>query len=66
MEVQYGRFVGRQRSVDHGQSRYYTYKNVNRRLEKFGSKGEENYLIMSLRFSITECVRGIYNQGIIG
>jgi hypothetical protein len=37
-----------------------------RLLEKVGSEGEEKNPIVSLRFSITECVRGSYNQGFIG
>jgi hypothetical protein len=30
MEAQYGRYVGGYRSVDHGRSRYCTYKNFNK------------------------------------
>jgi hypothetical protein len=52
--------------VDHGGSRYYTYMNLSRRLEKVGSKGEEHNPTMSLRFNITECVRGSYNQIFMG
>jgi hypothetical protein len=29
-------------------------------------EGEEHNLTVSLRFSITECVRGSYNQGFMG
>jgi hypothetical protein len=57
MEAQDGRSVGGQISVDHFGSRYYTYRNVNKRLGKVGSKGEEHNLVVSLRFNITECVR---------
>jgi hypothetical protein len=39
--------------------------NVNIRLEKNGSEDKEHNLVVSLRFGITECVRGSYNQGII-
>jgi hypothetical protein len=45
------------RSVDHCGSRYYTYKNVNRRLGKVGLEGEEHNMVVSLIFIITECVR---------
>jgi hypothetical protein len=66
MEAQDGRYVGGQRSMDHCGSRYYTYRNVSIRLEKVGSKGKEHNLVVSLRFNITECVKGSYNQGIMG
>jgi hypothetical protein len=45
---------------------YFTDRNFNKLLEKVGSEGEEHNLIVSLRFSITECVRGSYNQGFMG
>jgi hypothetical protein len=32
-------------------------------MEKVGSKGKEHNPTVSLRFSITECVKGRYNQG---
>jgi hypothetical protein len=66
LEAQYGRFVGGQRLVDRCGSRYYTYRNVNKILEKFRSEGEEHNPVVSLRLNITECVRGSYNQGIMG
>jgi hypothetical protein len=65
VEAQDGIFVGIKISVDRGGSRYCTYRNVNKRLKKFGSKGEEHNIVVFLRFSITECVRGSYNQGIM-
>jgi hypothetical protein len=37
--------------------------NVGEILGKFGSKGEENMPIVSLKLSIIQCVREIYNQG---
>jgi hypothetical protein len=52
--------------MDHCGSKYCTYKNVNTRLGKVGSEGKENNLVVSLIFSITKCVRGSYNQGIMG
>jgi hypothetical protein len=52
--------------VDRGRSRYCTYKNFSRSLEKFGSKGKEHNMTIPLRFSIIECVRGSYNQGFMG
>jgi hypothetical protein len=52
--------------MNHGGSRYCTYRNVSRRLEKVGSEGEEHNLVVSLKFNIIECVRGSYNQGIMG
>jgi hypothetical protein len=58
--------VGGQRSVNCCGSMNYTYKNVSRILEKVGSEGEEHNLVVSLRFSITQCVKGSYNQGIMG
>jgi hypothetical protein len=66
MEAQYGIFVGGQRSVDHCGSRYYNYKNVNKRLGKVESKGEDHNPVVFLRFNITKCVRGSYNQSIMG
>jgi hypothetical protein len=66
MEDQDGGYVGRQRSVDHCGSRYYTYRNISIRLEKNWLEGEEHNLVMFVRFSITECVRGSYNKGIMG
>ena len=66
MENQDGIYVGGQRSVDCGGSRYYTYRNVSRRLEKVGLEGEENNSVVSLRFNITECVKGIYRHNIMG
>jgi hypothetical protein len=65
MEAKDGMYVGGQRLVDRCGFRYCTYMNVSRRLEKFGSKGEEHNLIVSLRFDITKCVKGSYNQGIM-
>jgi hypothetical protein len=66
MEAQYGRYIGRKISMVHDGSRYCTYRNVSKRMEKVGSKGEENNQVMSLRLNITECVMGSYNQGIMG
>jgi hypothetical protein len=66
VEAQDGRSIGGQRSVDLYGSRYCTYRNVNIRLGKVGSEGEEQNLVVSLRFSIIECVRGSYNQCIMG
>jgi hypothetical protein len=66
VEAQDGRSVGRKRLVDRGRSRYCTYMNFNRRLKKFGSEGKEHNPTVSLRFSITECVRVSYNQGFMG
>jgi hypothetical protein len=66
MEAQYGRYIGRQISMVHDGSRYCTYRNVNKRMEKVGSKGEEHNPVMSLRLNITECVMGSYNQRIMG
>jgi hypothetical protein len=43
--------------------RYCTYKNINKRLGKVGLEGEEQNLVVSLRFNIIECVGGSYNQG---
>jgi hypothetical protein len=40
MEAQDGRFVGGQRSMDHCGSRYCTYRNVNKRLEKLDRKAK--------------------------
>jgi hypothetical protein len=40
--------------------------NFNRRLEKVRLEGKEKNLIVSLTFSITECVRGSYKKGIMG
>jgi hypothetical protein len=60
VESQYGIFFGGKILVDGCGSRYCTYRNVNKRLEKVGSKGEENNSVVSLRFSITECVMGSY------
>jgi hypothetical protein len=65
VESQDGRSIGGKRSVDNCGSRYCTYNNTNKRLRKFGSKFEENNLVVSLGFSITECVRGSYNQGLM-
>jgi hypothetical protein len=50
----------------HDGSRYCTYRNVSKRMEKVGSKGEEHNPVMSLRLNIIECVMGSYNQGIMG
>jgi hypothetical protein len=66
MEYQDGRFVGGKRSVDQCGSRYFTYKNFSKRLEKVGFEGEEYNLVLSLIFSIIECVRGHYDQQILG
>jgi hypothetical protein len=52
--------------VDHNISRYCTYRNFNRCLEKVGSKDKEHNPSLSLIFSITECARGSYNQGFMG
>jgi hypothetical protein len=65
MEAQDGRYFGIQISTGHCKSKYYTYENVNKRLDKVGLEGKEHNLIVSLRFSITKCVRGSYNQGIM-
>jgi hypothetical protein len=66
MEAQDGSYIGIQILMDHYGSRYCTYKNVSRRLENFGLEGEDKNPIVSLRFNITESVRGRYNQGIMG
>jgi predicted NAD/FAD-binding protein len=66
VEAQDGRFVGRQRSVDNGVSRHYTYRNISGILKKVGSEPKEHNLVVSLRFSITKCVREDYNQRIMG
>jgi hypothetical protein len=63
MEAQYGRSVGGKILVDRCGSRSCTYMNVSRRLVKVGSEGEEHNMVVSLKFSIIECVRGSYNQG---
>jgi hypothetical protein len=34
--------------------------------KKLDRKDEEKNLIVSLRFNITKCIRGSYNQGIVG
>jgi hypothetical protein len=62
MEYQYGISIGGQRSMDIFGSRYCTYKNAIIMLGKVGSKGEENNLVVSLRFIIIERLRGSYNQ----
>jgi len=62
MKAQDGRFFGGQRSMDHYGFRYFTYRNVSRRLEKSGSKGEDNNLVVSVRLGITEFVRASYDQ----
>jgi hypothetical protein len=61
MEAQYGIFFGGQRLVDHCGSRYCTYMNVSKRLGKVRLEGEEHNLVVSLRFSIIERLRGSYN-----
>jgi hypothetical protein len=61
VEAQDGISISRQISMDHGGSRYYTYRNINIILEKVGLKGKEHNLVVSLRFSIAEFVRGSYN-----
>jgi hypothetical protein len=66
VEDQDGRSISGKISVDPYGSRYYTYMNVNKRLEKVGSEGEEHNLVVSLRLNIIECVRGSFNQGIMG
>jgi hypothetical protein len=66
MEAQHGRFVGKQRSVDRSVSRYCTYKNISLRLENVGLEAKKHNPVVSLKFSIIECVRESYNQGIIG
>jgi hypothetical protein len=43
-------------------SRYCTYMNIKKGLDKVGLEGEEHNLVVSLRFNIIECVRGSYNQ----
>jgi len=65
MDAQYGRSFDRQRLMGQCGSIYYTYENFNRRLDKVGSEGKEHNPIVSLRFNITESVRGSYNQGIM-
>ena len=62
MEAQYGISIGGQRSVDHDRSGFCTYRNFNRWLEKVGLEREEHNPTVSLRFSITKCVRGSYLQ----
>jgi hypothetical protein len=52
--------------VDHGRSRYCTYMKLNRRLENVGLEGEDHNSSVSLRFNITECVGGSYNQVFMG
>jgi hypothetical protein len=66
MEAQYGIYIGRQISVVHDGSKYCTYRNISKRMEKVGSKGEEHNPVVSLRLNITKCVMGSYNQGIMG
>jgi hypothetical protein len=51
--------------MGHCGSKYHTYRNANRRLDRVGSEGKEHNPIVSLRFNITESVRGSYNQGIM-
>jgi hypothetical protein len=63
VEAQDGRSVGGQRSVDCCGSRYFTYRNVGRRLGKVGLEGEEHNPVVSLRFNIIKCIRRSYNQG---
>jgi hypothetical protein len=66
MEAQDGRYVGGQTLVGHCGSMHCTYRNINKILEKVGSEGKEKNLVVSLRFNITKCARGSYNQGIMG
>jgi hypothetical protein len=49
----------------HCGSRYYTYNNVNKRKGKLGSEGEDHNSIVSLKFSIVECVKGSYKKGFV-
>jgi hypothetical protein len=63
MEAQDGIFVGGKKIVDHCGSSYYFI----RIMGKFGLEGKEHNLVVSLRFSITECLPGrSCNQGIMG
>jgi hypothetical protein len=66
VEAQDGIFIGRKRSMDHNGSRYYTYMNIDKRVEKVGLEGKEHNLVVSLIFSITKFLRGSYSQGIMG
>jgi hypothetical protein len=66
MEDQYERYVCGKISMDLSGSGYCTYMNTSTRLEKVGSEGKEQNLDVSLKFSIIECVRGRYIQGIMG
>ena len=66
MEAQNGIFVGKHRLVDRHGSMYYTNRDVNKRMDQVGSKGKENNMIVSLRFSIIECFRRSYNKGFMG
>jgi hypothetical protein len=52
--------------MNHCGPRYCTYKNVNKRLGKVGSEGEEKNMVVCLKFNIIECFRRSYNQGIMG
>jgi hypothetical protein len=66
MEVEDGISVHGQRSMDCSGSMYYTYRKIKRRPETFGSKVEENNIVLSLKLSITKCVKGSYSQEIMG
>lgn len=52
--------------MDHYGYRYLTNRDVNGRLEKIGSKGEEHNMIMSLTFNRTKCFRGSYRKKFVG
>jgi hypothetical protein len=64
-KAQDGRFVSGKKSMDHCGSRYCTYRTVSI-IENVGSEGKEHNLVVSLRFNVTECVRGSYSQRIMG
>lgn len=35
-------------------------------MEEVGSEGKEHNMIVCLRFSIAECIRGSYGEGFVG
>jgi hypothetical protein len=57
VEAQYGRSVGGKRSMDHCGSRYCTYRNVNKRLEKLDQK-EKSTIWLCLSDSVLLNVSG--------
>ena len=52
--------------MDCCRSGYNTNRNVGRILGKVRTKYEEKNMIVSLRFSIVEYIRGDYDKGLVG